>query len=696
MFRRSPALPSRRMPDSTFKRFGKYEIQAELGRGGFGRVFRAFDPTVGRLVAIKILSSEAGTVMLTRFRNEAMAAGNLRHENIVTIYEFGEENEAPFIAMEYLEGEDLQETIRSGRKLTLLEKIEIMTQAAAGLECAHRNGVVHRDVKPANIRLLRDGRVKILDFGIARLIRDDGAARLTHQGHVLGTLLYMAPEQVMGADTDALCDIFAYGVVFYELLTGQHPFRAEDPRSIFYKITTQEPELIDRLVPGCPKALDQVVRRALQKDRELRYQNLRDLRLDMEPVLMQLRRDRAATLVNEADQLLTSGDFEHSCSLLNEAIDLDPTNETARHMRESVQAELRKKTLRPRIDALVAKAGKSLAEEKYSEAVEILNSALRLAPDDETLRELFARVAARAAEEDREGRLQKEAAEKAIAIEQAPLSETIVATPPPLEHTVTAEHSRPPSYRNYAFIAAACVLLIAAVSAGTRILRPRVASSSLIVVTEPPRAAVQVPKPRDSARESHVPAVAVPPPAKAHKDTASRPVFRLNPKPSLPRRSETPLPNSPVLSVESVVKAPPPQAFQPPPVQLPQPARPGPDPAALERSRADDELAADSREISKVLAVYAAAFDRKDLSLLKSVWPGLPEAALAPVFHSKGVIRSELQPLAAAAVSGDRASVRCTRRTEQVTQFGRQKPVEQVLTVRLEKKAGRWIISAIN
>lgn len=680
------------MPDSTFKRFGKYEIQAELGRGGFGRVFRAFDPTVGRLVAIKILSSEAGTVMLTRFRNEAMAAGNLRHENIVTIYEFGEENEAPFIAMEYLEGEDLQETIRSRRKLTLLEKIEIMTQAAAGLECAHRSGVVHRDVKPANIRLLRDGRVKILDFGIARLIRDDGGARLTHQGHVLGTLLYMAPEQVMGADTDALCDIFAYGVVFYELLTGQHPFRAEDPRSIFYKITTQEPELIDRLVPGCPKALDQVVRRALQKDRELRYQNLRDLRLDIEPVLMQLRRDRAATLMSEADQLLTSGDFERSCSLLNEAIDLDPANDAARHMRETAQAELRKKILRPRLDALIAKARKSLAEEKYAEAVEIVNSALRLAPDDEILRELFARLVARAAEKDREERLQEEAAENACTIEQSPPSETVVAAPAFFEHTVTPERLAPPRFRKYALIAAACVLLIAALSAGTRILRPRTVSSPSTVVTEPPPAMVQVPKPRDTAAASHTSATAVrPPPApKTRKDTAPRLVFRLDPKQSVPNRSETtPLPNSPALSVES-------QAFQLPPVPLPQPARPSPDRALLQRSRADDEFAADRREISKVLAAYSTAFDRKDLNLLKSVWPGLPESALVPVFRSKGIIRSELQPLAAVEVSGDQASVRCTRRTEQVTQFGRQKPVEQILIVRLEKKEGRWRISAIN
>ena len=177
------------MAEATLNRIGKYEIQSELGRGGFGRVYRAYDATVGRLVAVKVLTAEAGKDLLTRFKNEAAAAGNLHHENIVTIYEFGEDKGLPFIAMEFLEGEDLQQVIASRRPLTLLQKLSIMSQVAEGLYCAHRHGVVHRDVKPANIRLLPDGAVKIMDFGIARLLRDDVATRLTRQGHVIGTLL---------------------------------------------------------------------------------------------------------------------------------------------------------------------------------------------------------------------------------------------------------------------------------------------------------------------------------------------------------------------------------------------------------------------------------------------------------------------------------------------------------------------------
>jgi serine/threonine-protein kinase len=373
------------MPDPAFKRLGKYEIQAELGRGGFGTVFRAFDPTVGRLVALKVLVSDAGKDLVTRFRTEATAAGNLRHENIVTIYEFGDDKGLAFIAMEYLEGEDLQKVLVSGKPLTLLEKISIMTQAAAGLDCAHRHGVVHRDVKPANIRLLPDGRVKIMDFGIARLIRDAGVARLTRRGHLLGTLLYMAPEQLMGSDTDALSDIFAYGVTFYELLTGRHPFQADDPRSVFYKITSEDPELIHDLIPDCPETLDHVVRRALHKDRELRYQTLRDLRVDIEPVLTALRRERAAELVNDAQRLVADRSLDPALALLNEAIDFDSANQTARQLRDSVQNELRRRLVRPRIEALLAKADRCLEDGNHNDAVQALEAALQLDSRDSAL-----------------------------------------------------------------------------------------------------------------------------------------------------------------------------------------------------------------------------------------------------------------------------------------------------------------------
>ena len=215
------------MPEPLPAQIGRFLVQSELGRGGFGRVFKAFDPTVSRLVAIKVLTA-GGQDVLTRFRNEATVAGNLRHENIVTVYEYGEYEDKPFLAMEFLDGEDLHHAIATKRPLSLLQKCQIMSQVAEGLYCAHSNGVVHRDVKPSNVMVLGDGRVKIMDFGIARVIRDSEATRLTQEGYMLGTLLYMAPEQMAGNETDALCDTFAYGVIYYELLTGRYPIRASD------------------------------------------------------------------------------------------------------------------------------------------------------------------------------------------------------------------------------------------------------------------------------------------------------------------------------------------------------------------------------------------------------------------------------------------------------------------------------------
>src|SRR5580698_2841520 len=179
------------------ERIGEYEIRGEIGKGGFGKVYRGFDPTVGRLVAIKVLSSGGDASTLARFRTEATAAGNLNHKNIVTVFEFGEDQGTFFLVMEYLEGRDLQHVMPDAGSLKLVDKMNIMSQVAEGLQCAHQHGIVHRDVKPANIMLLADGTVKIMDFGIARLTHAD-SARLTQSGFLMGTLTYMAPELLNG------------------------------------------------------------------------------------------------------------------------------------------------------------------------------------------------------------------------------------------------------------------------------------------------------------------------------------------------------------------------------------------------------------------------------------------------------------------------------------------------------------------
>lgn len=367
------------------KRAGRYEIVAELGRGGFGQVYRAIDPTLDSMVAIKTLSVGNDAAILARFRNEAAASRRLHHPNIVTIYDFGEQDGLPFIVMELLEGQDLARVIESRRPIPLWHKIQIMSQVASGLGHAHAHGIVHRDVKPANIMLLPDGNVKIMDFGIA-LVSQDTQHRLTPRGAVIGTFRYMAPEQFRGSQQDARGDIFAYGLVFYELLTGVHPFHAREPAAAMYNILNLEAVPIREILPECPEAIDAVIARLLQKDPEFRYQNLDDVVFDCEPVLLQLKRDRAHDLFKEVKAARESGRLETAQALLRQVVELDPSYSGARELREQLQAELRRSTVRPRVEALSAEAREQLAAGNPAEALAKFEAAVRLDPSDYMLK----------------------------------------------------------------------------------------------------------------------------------------------------------------------------------------------------------------------------------------------------------------------------------------------------------------------
>ncbi|WP_323745377.1 protein kinase domain-containing protein [Paludibaculum fermentans] len=366
------------------ERIGKYEIAAELGRGGFGRVYRAFDPVVSRPVAIKVLTESADAAMLARFRNEASAAGNLHHKNIVTIHDFGEDRGMAYIVMELLEGEDLNEAIHRKRELTLLQKMHVMSQVAEGLHCAHANGVLHRDVKPANIMLLPDLTVKIMDFGIARLVDGEGT-RLTQQGYLVGSIPYMSPEQFLGAETDGLCDIFAYGVIYYELLTGKHPFSGPTAPAVMASIMNQEPRSLKEYLSECPPALAEVVHRAMAKDRSLRYQSIEECRLDAEPIMMELQYEEAVSLLSEAQGHFVSGEFNAASKILKRVLELDPGNRSARRLRENVREATRRQALKHEVDALRSKGHAELQSRRFQDAVRWFENALALDPSNSQL-----------------------------------------------------------------------------------------------------------------------------------------------------------------------------------------------------------------------------------------------------------------------------------------------------------------------
>ncbi len=270
-------------------RIGRYRILDELGRGAMGVVYRAEDPSLDRIVALKTISlgdaDEDRKAYEKRFMLEAKAAGKLTHPNIVTIFDYGEEEDVAYMAMELLEGQDLRARIRQG-EIPPMEAVEIALQAADGLGFAHEFGVVHRDVKPGNIMLLERGAVKIMDFGIARM---RFAEHKTSTGMVLGTPRYMSPEQIGGQPVDQRSDIFSLGTVLYEMLTQTTLFAGQDVNQIAHNVANTEPAPPSRAHPGLPQMLDFIVARALKKDPSVRYQDAYEMAADLRDVLAEMR-----------------------------------------------------------------------------------------------------------------------------------------------------------------------------------------------------------------------------------------------------------------------------------------------------------------------------------------------------------------------------------------------------------------------
>jgi len=371
------------------ERIGKYEIQAEIGRGGFGRVYKGYDPTVGRVVAIKVLLPDSGDPeFLTRFKMEATTAGNLHHPNLVTIHEFGDEGGSQFLVMEYLQGEELQQLIRDRRPIPLLEKVEIMQQVAAGLHCAHENHVIHRDIKPSNVMVMKDNVVKLMDFGIARLTRNE-TTRMTKAGFLVGTLNYMSPEQFRDQEVDELCDIWAFGVIYYEFLTGRFPFEGTSTPAILYSITTVEPPAPSSLVPECPEALSQMIMKTLAKDRDLRYQSLHEFQLDVGPILLEMRRQKATELLPQAQALFEQEKGDEAQRLVRRILELEPMNVQARQLRERIQRMAQQQAIVPKVVAFKKTGEEQLSQNRYAEAIQSFENALRLDSANTEIRSLL-------------------------------------------------------------------------------------------------------------------------------------------------------------------------------------------------------------------------------------------------------------------------------------------------------------------
>src|SRR5208282_221155 len=283
--------PQSQMALTSGTKLGPYDIQALIGSGGMGEVYRARDARLDRVVAIKVLptSYSADAERLQRFVQEARSAAALNHPNILSIFDIGNEHGAPYIVSELLEGQTLRERIRSGA-LSNRKAIDYGLQVARGLAAAHEKGIVHRDLKPENLFLTNDDRVKILDFGLAKLTRPETSASAeeptvqvnTEPGQVMGTVGYMSPEQVRGKAADHRSDIFAFGSILYEMLSGQRAFRGETAADTMSAILKEEPVELTEVARNVPPALERMVRHCLEKNPGQRFQSAGDLAFNLE------------------------------------------------------------------------------------------------------------------------------------------------------------------------------------------------------------------------------------------------------------------------------------------------------------------------------------------------------------------------------------------------------------------------------
>ena len=371
-------------------KIGKYDVIDVLGRGGMGVVYKATDPHLNRLVAIKMMTGgfSDNPDLLKRFYREAQSTGNLQHPNIVTVYDLGDLDGSPYLVMEYLEGETLDAIINSHNPLTLLAKINFICDVCHGLAYAHHHGIVHRDVKPGNIMVLKNGSVKIVDFGIAHI----GDKTVTRTGQLIGSLGYMSPEQVNGKPIDTRTDIFSTGVVLYQLLTYVLPFDGDSTAATLLKIIHDPPPPLNKFLTEVPPDLEGVILRSLAKDREERYRTVEDLGFDLAQIRDRLKEGMVEGHLLEAETLLSRGFTHKAKDLLLQVLKIDRQHTGAMRLFRTVQQNIEQEQIEVQIKQLRAQAEEAYAGQQFDSALNYVDKALNLHQTDGGLQSLRASI----------------------------------------------------------------------------------------------------------------------------------------------------------------------------------------------------------------------------------------------------------------------------------------------------------------
>jgi serine/threonine protein kinase len=357
---------------ATVTQIGKYPVLGVLGVGGMGVVYRAMDKSVGREVAIKTLT-EATQELRQRFLLEARS-GVLNHPNIVTVYDFGEQDGNPYIVMEFISGDSLENLLRAGHKFTLIEKLDMIRQLCLGLGYAHQKGVIHRDVKPANMMVQPDGNIKIVDFGVARLEKTSGH---TQTGMVIGTFHYISPERLLGKPADGRADIWSAGVILYLLLTGRLPFPGDDPDTL-HRVVREPQEPLSNFLTDYPAALDHLIDTALAKSPADRYETAEDMATDVEAVNEGLKRDHITQALGNVQALIAQEQWTSVRPMLLDLQRISPKNTEVKKLLRDVQEKLSRQQKTVQLRQLLSDAEEAVLSQRYAEAIDIYNQALEI------------------------------------------------------------------------------------------------------------------------------------------------------------------------------------------------------------------------------------------------------------------------------------------------------------------------------